>query len=94
MIAVEVCHALPARIWRVRLQLAGDATVGEAIEASGLAAEFPELDVQTSAIGIFSRPCGLQDGLRDGDRIEIYRPLIHDPKDARRSRARREGRRR
>ena len=94
MIVVEVCYALADRIWRVRLQLADEATVGEAIEASGFAAEFPEVDVQASGVGIFGRLAGLQDGLRDGDRIEIYRPLIHDPKDARRNRARRDSRRR
>ena len=94
MIVVEVCYALADRIWRVRLRLADHATVGEAIEASGFAAEFPKVDVQASGVGIFGRLGGLQDGLRDGDRVEIYRPLIHDPKDARRSRARRDSRRR
>lgn len=94
MIAVEVCYALPDRIWRMRLRLADHATVGEAIEASGFAAEFPEIDVQASSVGIFGRLCGLQDGLRDGDRVEIYRALVHDPKDARRTRARRDSRRR
>lgn len=94
MIAVEVCYALPERIWRLRLQLADDATVAEAIEASGFAREFPQVDLQASGVGIFGRLCGPQDGLHDGDRIEIYRALIHDPKDARRSRVRQDRRRR
>lgn len=94
MIAVEVCYALPDRIWRMRLRLVDHSTVGEAIEASGFAAEFPEIDIQAFGVGIFGRLCGLQDGLRDGDRVEIYRALVHDPKDARRTRARRDSRRR
>lgn len=94
MIAVDVCYALPERLWRVRLELADGATVGEAIELAGFAAEFPDVDPAMMGVGIFSRLCGLQDRLHDGDRVEIYRPLIHDPKDARRSRAKRDSRRR
>ena len=91
---MEVCYALPGRVWRVRVELADRATVGEAIDASGFAAEFPQVDVQAFGVGIYSRLCGLQEGLRDGDRVEIYRALVHDPKDARRSRARQGQRRR
>ena len=94
MIEVEVCYALPERLWRTRVQLADGTTVGEAIAASGFAAEFPEIDPASAGVGIFSRLCDLQDRLREGDRIEIYRPLVHDPKDARRSRAKRDPRRR
>ena len=64
-----------------------EGTVGEAIERSGLAAEFPDLVVDPRAVGIFGRKVPLDHVLQPGDRVEIYRPLIADPREARRQRA-------
>ena len=79
---VEVVHALPDRAEVVAVRLAAGATVRDAIAASGLKAEFGRL-------GIFGATVKLDTPLRDGDRVEIYRPLVLDPKEARRRRARR-----
>ena len=86
-IRVEVVYALPDRQWRIPLQLRAGSTVGEAIEASGLPAELPGLQVDDGGVGIFSRPATLATRLQDGDRVELYRPLQCDPKDVRRQRA-------
>jgi putative ubiquitin-RnfH superfamily antitoxin RatB of RatAB toxin-antitoxin module len=77
-LAVEVMIEVPAA-----------ATAFDAIRASGLLERFAELDLGTQAIGIWGRACGLDALLRDGDRVEIYRPLAMDPNEARRLRARR-----
>ncbi|MEJ2384889.1 MAG: RnfH family protein [Xanthomonadales bacterium] len=84
---VEVVYATRERQRLVSLEVEPGCTVGEAIERSGLAASFPELVVDPGAVGIFSRKVPLDHALRPGDRVEIYRPLIADPKEARRRRA-------
>ena len=86
-LSVEVCYALPQRQWICLLRLPAGSTVGDAIAASGLAETMPALQVDDGMVGIFSRPASLASALRDGDRVEIYRPLQIDPKDARRKRA-------
>lgn len=86
-IRVEVCYALPDRQELIELQLAPDTTVLQAIRASGLLVRYPGIDLDTNKVGIFARLVRLDDGLRDRDRIEIYRPLIADPKEVRRKRA-------
>ena len=63
------------------------ATVEQAIHASGLLALRTDIDLAKNKVGIYSRPVKLTDVLSDGDRVEIYRPLIADPKDLRRQRA-------
>lgn len=60
----------------------------DAIEASGIMQRFPEIDLDRQPVGVFGRHRRLEDPLRDGDRVEIYRPLIADPKEMRRRRAR------
>jgi uncharacterized protein len=82
-------RARAVREWR--LVLDGGSTVHQALQASGLGAEFPELDVRTAPIGIWGRKARLPQLLREGDRIEIYRPLQVDPKVARRERFRKQG---
>jgi putative ubiquitin-RnfH superfamily antitoxin RatB of RatAB toxin-antitoxin module len=62
-------------------------TVEAAIIASGLLARFPDISLSTNAVGIFGKVCELSQVLKAGDRVEIYRPLVHDPKEARRQRA-------
>lgn len=84
---VEVVYATREAQKLVRLNVEPGCTVGEAIERSGLADEFPGLAVDPKAVGIFSRKVPLDHVLQPGDRVEIYRPLIADPKEARRQRA-------
>jgi hypothetical protein len=64
-----------------------DATVRSAIESSGILRMYPEIDLTQHKVGIWSRTVRLEDTLSAGDRIEIYRPLIADPKDMRKKRA-------
>ena len=84
---VEVAYAGPEGQWLVALELAPGATVAEAIERSGIRERVPGLEVVDGNVGVYSRPCRLADALSDGDRVEIYRPLLADPKEARRRRA-------
>jgi len=84
---VEVCLALPDRQEVVVLELGEGASVGEAIAASGLVARFA-VDLTLQRVGVFSRLRRLADPLSEGDRVEIYRPLVADAKTARRQRAR------
>ncbi len=89
---VEVAYATPAR-QRVRaLCVAPGATVENVIRASGILEEFPDIDLARAAVGIYGERVTLADRVRDGDRVEIYRALLADPKEARRQRARRGGR--
>jgi putative ubiquitin-RnfH superfamily antitoxin RatB of RatAB toxin-antitoxin module len=62
-------------------------TAKQAIEASGILEHFPEIDLNTNKIGIFGKVAKLDATLTEGDRVEIYRPLIADPKEARKKRA-------
>ena len=73
----------------VAVELADGATAIGAIRASGLLERFAELDLSVQAIGVWGRACALDCRLRDGDRVEIYRPLAMDPNQARRLRAQR-----
>ena len=79
--------AAPDRMFLRELELPDDANVGDAIELSGLRAAFPSVQIDDSHVGIFSRKATLDARLRDGDRVEIYRLLKIDPKEARRRRA-------
>ncbi|MFZ5723807.1 MAG: RnfH family protein [Pseudomonadota bacterium] len=92
IIRVEVVFALPERQVIVALELPAGATLYEAVLRSGLAAQFPgQIDPETTPAGVFGKleKQPRQRVLADGDRVEIYRPLTIDPKDARRARARR-----
>jgi putative ubiquitin-RnfH superfamily antitoxin RatB of RatAB toxin-antitoxin module len=77
------------REWRVSLP--PGATVLQALQASGLAAEFPGVDSSLAEVGVWGRKAALELPVRDGDRIEVYRPLRVDPKVARRERFRKQG---
>jgi putative ubiquitin-RnfH superfamily antitoxin RatB of RatAB toxin-antitoxin module len=83
---VEVVYALPERHDSITLNLPEKATVGEALAASGIRERHPGIDL--SRLGIFGRAVKEDAPLADGDRVEIYRPLAVDPKEARRRRAR------
>ena len=71
----------------IRQKVPGNTTLKQAIEQSGILEMYPEIDLDSNEVGIFSRKRELQDVVRPGDRIEIYRPLKVDPKEARRRRA-------
>jgi putative ubiquitin-RnfH superfamily antitoxin RatB of RatAB toxin-antitoxin module len=86
-ITVEVAYALPQRQWLIALELPHGASVSDAIRRSGLEEQLPEGLPKPLQTGIWGRRCSAVDTLRDGDRVEIYRPLIADPKEARRRRA-------
>jgi putative ubiquitin-RnfH superfamily antitoxin RatB of RatAB toxin-antitoxin module len=86
-ITVEVIYALPAQQPLLRVQLAEGATVDDAIRASGVLDAHPEIDLAKNKVGIFSKLVKLDEKVRDRDRVEIYRPLIADPKEVRRKRA-------
>lgn len=86
-IAVEVIYAKPDKAERVPLTLAAGSSVQHAIEFSGLLQKCPEIDLDKNKVGIYAKLVKLDQSLRDHDRVEIYRPLIADPKEVRRQRA-------
>ena len=92
MLKVEVAYALPHQQFSRRLKMPSGSTVRQAIVQSGVLSKFPEIDLKSVKVGIFSRPVDLDVLLNSGDRVEIYRPLILSPTDARRLRAERQRR--
>lgn len=86
-ILVEVVYALPQKQEVLSLKIRAGAVVSEAIERSGILRDFPEIDLASAKVGIYGKQVKLDAVLRDKDRIEIYRPLIADPKEIRRKRA-------
>nr|WP_154324644.1 RnfH family protein [Pantoea sp. 201603H] len=88
-ITVEVVYALPEKQYMQTTSVSSGSSVEDAIRASGLLALRRDIDLTTNKVGIFSRPVKLTDEVHDGDRIEIYRPLLADPKELRRQRAER-----
>lgn len=81
---VEVAYAKPHIQVLVTIELPEGATVEAAIHASGILQQFPEIKLSQISYGIFGRICQLDHGLAAGDRVEIYRPLVADPRTARR----------
>lgn len=86
-IEVEVAYALPGEQRLVRVRVPAGATVRQAIERSGVLARYSQLNAAPLRVGIFGKFVTLQTPLREGERVEIYRALTVDPKDARRRRA-------
>ncbi|VAX08127.1 UPF0125 protein RatB [hydrothermal vent metagenome] len=84
---IEVAYAKPEEQVIVELVSTPNMTVHEAIEQSGIMERFPEIDLAVNKVGIFSKAVKLDSLLSAGDRVEIYRPLLADPKEARRQRA-------
>lgn len=84
---VEVAYALPDVQHRVHLELEDQATVADALNAVRRLAPFDTIALDTVEVGVFGRLVGREEVLRHGDRVEIYRPLKVDPKEARRVRA-------
>lgn len=84
---VQVVYARPGSIVAIDVALPPGSTVGDAISAARLPEHAPELDGVTLDVGVFGRPRRPDDPVHDGDRVEVYRPLVVDPKEARRIRA-------
>lgn len=87
-LAVEVVYAVRGEQVLLSLKVRPGTTVCEAIAQSGITLRFPHIDPAHSKVGVFGKLVKPDRVLKAGDRVEIYRPLIADPKDARRQRAR------
>ncbi|HSD54690.1 MAG TPA: RnfH family protein [Burkholderiales bacterium] len=87
MLRIEVVYATPATQRRYAVEVREGATVREAVEQSGVLRDFPQIDLVRDRVGIYGRLAALDDLLREGDRVEVLRPLVADPKTARRWRA-------
>ncbi len=85
-IHVEVAYALPHQQKIIRLRVASDSTVQAIIEQSGILSIFPNIDLITNKVGVYGKAIRLDQSVCDGDRIEIYRPLIADPREIRKQR--------
>jgi uncharacterized protein len=86
-VAVEIVCALASRVIAASVRVPLGTTVADVIEEAGLAGLVPDIDLARAPVGIFGRVVPRDTPVRNGDRIEIYRPLIADPKHARRQRA-------
>jgi len=86
-IQVEVAYALPEQQLILPITVAAGTKVEDAIRLSGILERFPEIDLSQNKVGVFSKLTPLDAVVRNKDRVEIYRPLIADPKEVRRRRA-------
>lgn len=84
---VTVVYAAADRVHLLSLRACAGTTIGDVIRQSGLLQRCPEIDLDGCKVGVFNRLCSLSDQIANGDRIEVYRPLQADPKEARRRRA-------
>jgi uncharacterized protein len=87
-INIEVCYATDTLQFRRALRLEAGATIQQALDVSGLAVEVPGIDLAAMAVGVYGKKKTLDTVLREHDRVEVYRPLIADPKNARRRKVR------
>jgi hypothetical protein len=94
MIVVEVVYGLPEKQKLIQLNVPVDTTALQAVEQSGIVQSFPQIDLDNCKMGIFAQVLGTKGlaepseyQLQERDRVEIYRPLIADPKEVRRRRA-------
>lgn len=93
-IGIELVYALPDRQWLLKLEVAAGTTIEQAIELAQRRADFPAIDFAADRVGVFGKLRSPQTVLVTGDRVEIYRGLIADPKEVRRARVARERKRR
>jgi hypothetical protein len=84
---IEVAYATPQKQMIVECEIDAGTPPREAVRQSGITLHFPEIDVEHCPLGVFGKVIAADYELNDGDRIEIYRPLIADPKEVRRQRA-------
>ncbi|WP_413693576.1 RnfH family protein [Psychromonas sp. KJ10-2] len=89
LIDIEVVYGLPHKQVLLSLKVPTGTTIEQAIKLSGIVKHFPEIVPSEAVVGIFSKPDKLDSTVKQGDRIEIYRPLIADPKEMRKLRAER-----
>ena len=87
MISVEVVYAIPQKQEIFSLNVPQGSTVRQAIEACGVLEKYPEIDLAKNKLGVFAKLTKADTLLRNRDRVEIYRPLIADPKEVRKQRA-------
>lgn len=88
LISVEVAYATPEAQRIISVQVKDGVKIEEVIQMSGILDAFNEIDLQKNKVGVFSKSKELTDVVKEGDRIEIYRPLTIDPKEARKKRVR------
>ena len=86
-ITVEVAYALPHKQAIVEVEVAEGTSALDACRESGIIKQFPDIDLDNAKLGIFGKAVSPSQALRAGDRVEIYRPLIADPKEVRKARA-------
>lgn len=86
-IQLEITYAKPDRQEIISLKLPEGSTIQQAIEASGLLQRHPEIDIAKAKVGIYGKLSRMDTVVRERDRVEIYRPLIADPKEVRKQRA-------
>ena len=86
IISVEVAYAESNRQTLIALTVPANCTVEQAIQLSGILQQHPDINLHCQSVGIYGQIRALQDSVNNEDRIEIYRPLIQDPKSARRGR--------
>ena len=86
-INIELVYALPSEQLLMKLEVPKATNIADAIKLSGIQDKYPEIDLEKGKFGIFGKLSKLDTVLREKDRIEIYRPLIADPKEVRRKRA-------
>lgn len=86
LITVEVAYALPDQQVILGLRVPTGTTAVDAIKASGILNQFPEIDLERNQVGVFGKLVKADHALRQADRVEIYRPLTADPKERRRQR--------
>lgn len=84
---ISVCYATPEQQVEIPLSVEKSCTLALAIRRSGLLVQFPEIELATITVGVWSKKAALDDLVSDGDRVEVYRPLVIDPKAARLLRA-------
>jgi len=87
LITVEVVYANETTQQVLNVSLKAQSSIEKAIDYSGILMMFPEIDLTQQKVGIFGQIKKLSDPISPGDRIEIYRPLLVDPKEARKKRA-------
>ncbi len=87
LMPVEVAYAKPNEQRIISLEMPLDAKVQQVVEQSGILQYYPEIDLSKNKVGVFGKLTTLDAGLYPGDRVEIYRELIADPKEARKKRA-------
>lgn len=83
-VRIEVVYALPERQLLLKLRVPRGTSAREAVKLSGIRGQFPQIDLQRDQLGIFGKKIKGDTEVQEGDRIEIYRPLLADPREVRR----------